>query len=129
MTPDARTTTYLDTPVESYKHGGRPRHHLPHSNYHTTSNGYLGGCSTATMEPLSEMNSRRQVGGIATGREWEGDERGEEGRGRGEDLSPVSEKGGNVFELFRTYDGEEYTVYVREDGKRFYVDWEEEVGI
>lgn len=36
--------------------------------------------------------------------------------------------GGNMFELFRTYDGEEYTVYVREDGKRFYVDFEEQVG-
>lgn len=34
---------------------------------------------------------------------------------------------GNMFELFRTYDGEEYTVYVREDGKRFYVDFEEQV--
>ena len=33
-----------------------------------------------------------------------------------------------MFELFRTYDGEEYTVYVREDGKRFYVDFEEQVG-
>ena len=32
-----------------------------------------------------------------------------------------------MFELFRTYDGEEYTVYVREDGKRFYVDFEEQV--
>ena len=36
--------------------------------------------------------------------------------------------GGHMFELFRTYDGEEYTVYVREDGKRFYVDFEEQVG-
>ena len=46
------------------------------------------------------------------------------------DLSPSSEKGdgvGNMFELFRTFDGEEYTVYVREDGKKFYVDWEEQV--
>ena len=33
-----------------------------------------------------------------------------------------------MFELFRTYGGEEYTVYVREDGKRFYVDFEEQVG-
>ena len=32
-----------------------------------------------------------------------------------------------MFELFRTYEGEEYTVYVREDGKRFYVDFEEQV--
>ena len=44
-------------------------------------------------------------------------------------MSPMGEKGGNMFELFRTYDEEEeYTVYVREDGKRFYVDWEEQVG-
>lgn len=46
---------------------------------------------------------------------------------KGEELSPASEKGGNMFELFRTYDGEEYTVYVREDGKKFYVDFEEQV--
>ncbi len=58
------------------------------------------------------------MGGVTAG--------GREGE-REEDLSPVNDKGGNVFELFRTYDGEEYTVYVREDGKRFYVDWEEEV--
>ena len=37
--------------------------------------------------------------------------------------------GGDMFEIFRTYDGEEYTVYVREDGKRFYVDFEEQVWI
>jgi hypothetical protein len=46
----------------------------------------------------------------------------------GEELSVVSEKGGNIFELFRTHDGEEYTVYMRDDGKRFYVDFEEQVG-
>ena len=57
------------------------------------------------------------------------------GRGGGgvrgeDDVSPMAEKGGNMFELFRTYDEEEeYTVYVREDGKRFYVDWEEQVGM
>lgn len=66
---------------------------------------------------METLDSRRQVGGVVAS---SGDE-------REEDLSPMSEKGGNVFELFRTYDGEEYTVYVREDGKRFYVDWEEEV--
>lgn len=32
----------------------------------------------------------------------------------------------NMFELFRMHDGEEYTVYTRDDGKRFYVDWEEQ---
>ena len=56
-----------------------------------------------------------------------GGRRGGGGGVRGED--DVGEKGGNMFELFRTYDEEEeYTVYVREDGKRFYVDWEEQVG-
>lgn len=38
-----------------------------------------------------------------------------------------AEGAGNMFELFRMHDGEEYTVYTREDGKRFYVDWEEQV--
>lgn len=49
-------------------------------------------------------------------------------------LTTVQENGpegaaGNLFELFRMYDGEEYTVYTREDGKRFYVDWEEQVSV
>ena len=33
----------------------------------------------------------------------------------------------NMFELFQLSDGREFTVYVREDGKRFYVDWEDQV--
>ena len=68
------------------------------------------------------MNSHRGVGRRGGGLR---------GGGRGgvsEDDTPTGEKGGNMFELFRTYDEEEeYTVYVREDGKRFYVDWEEQV--
>lgn len=31
------------------------------------------------------------------------------------------------FKIFRTYNNEEYTVYVREDGNMFYVDWEDQV--
>ena len=45
----------------------------------------------------------------------------------GEDISSTSEIRHNMFELFRTYDGEEYTVYMRDDKKRFYVDFEEQV--
>ncbi len=47
-------------------------------------------------------------------------------------LSPVSEKSvpvpnaGSIFELFHTFEGEEFTVYKREDGKKFYVDFEEQ---
>jgi len=72
------------------------------------------------------MNSHRGVG-----RRGGGVRGGGKGGGvREDDMSPVGEKGGNMFELFRTYDEEEeYTVYVREDGKRFYVDWEEQVGV
>ena len=44
-----------------------------------------------------------------------------------EELSPTSEAAPTTFELFRTYDGEEFTVYMRDDGKRFYVDFEEQV--
>ena len=45
-----------------------------------------------------------------------------------EELSPVGDIARTTFELFRTYDGaEEYTVYMRDDGKRFYVDFEEQV--
>lgn len=71
------------------------------------------------------MNSHRGVG-----RRGGGVRGGGKGGGvREDDMSPVGEKGGNMFELFQTYDEEEeYTVYVREDGKRFYVDWEEQVG-
>ena len=44
------------------------------------------------------------------------------------ELSPAIEKGGStsMFELFQTHKGEEFTVYVRDDGKRFYVDIEEQ---
>ena len=44
-----------------------------------------------------------------------------------EELSQTGETGRTMFELFRTFDGEEYTVYMRDDGKRFYVDFEEQV--
>ena len=44
-----------------------------------------------------------------------------------EEFSPMNETGRDMFELFHTYDGEEYTVYTRDDGKKFYVDWEEQV--
>ncbi len=40
--------------------------------------------------------------------------------------SVVAANAGNMFELFRTFEGEEFTVYVREDGKKFYVDFEEQ---
>lgn len=42
-----------------------------------------------------------------------------------EDIS--GDGGRTTFELFRTYDGDEYTVFMRDDGKRFYVDFEEQV--
>lgn len=44
-----------------------------------------------------------------------------------EETSPTGEATRTTFELFRTHDGEEYTVYMRDDGKRFYVDFEEQV--
>ena len=44
-----------------------------------------------------------------------------------EELSPMGDISRTTFELFRTHDGEEYTVYMRDDGKRFYVDFEEQV--
>ena len=33
----------------------------------------------------------------------------------------------NMFSTFRMHNGEEYTVY-NKDGKRYYVDWETQVG-
>ena len=48
--------------------------------------------------------------------------------GGGGSIDVSSESGKEMtFELFKTFDGQEYTVYVREDGKRFYVDWEDQV--
>ena len=44
-----------------------------------------------------------------------------------ESSGAVDQPSGNMFELFQTSDGREFTVYVREDGKKFYVDWEEQV--
>jgi hypothetical protein len=31
------------------------------------------------------------------------------------------------FKLFRTHSNQEYTVHIKEDGKMFYVDWEDQV--
>ena len=43
--------------------------------------------------------------------------------------SPSSDdEQGNMFSTFRMRNGEEYTVY-NKDGKRYYVDWETQVGI
>lgn len=54
--------------------------------------------------------------------------RGTAARGGGGSIDVSSESGKEMtFELFKTFDGQEYTVYVREDGKRFYVDWEDQV--
>ncbi len=33
------------------------------------------------------------------------------------------------FKIFRTANNQEYTVYVRDDGNIFYVDWEQQVGV
>ena len=49
-------------------------------------------------------------------------------------LEPVPTPHGNgennmEFKIFRTIDNEEYTVYVRDDGNIFYVDWEQQVGV
>ena len=49
------------------------------------------------------------------------------GKRRSVEFSPPGDAARTTFELFRTYDGEEYTVYMREDGKKFYVDFEEQV--
>ena len=47
---------------------------------------------------------------------------------RGSGTSSVNEQGKELlFELFKTFDGQEYTVYLREDGRRFYIDWEDNV--
>ena len=91
-------------------------------NLHAASNTHrrdsnLASISAVTMEMGTEDGSKH--GGYYS------DRRG--GGVVGEELSTVSEKTGNMFELFLTHDGEEYTVYVREDGKRFYVDFEEQV--
>lgn len=53
--------------------------------------------------------------------------KGSEDKCTSEETSPTGEANRTTFELFRTHDGEEYTVYMRDDGKRFYVDFEEQV--
>ena len=86
-------------------HMHRAHHHQHHGNHLS---GGAHSYSTATMESINDRDTPHTQG----------------------ELSPVSEgglnAGGNMFELFRTFDGEEFTVYVREDGKKFYVDFEEQ---
>ena len=90
------------------------QHHLHVSSAHHHSTNTLSSPSNATMETGVEDRVRYQGEHRNVGT-------------AGEELSTLSEKPGNIFELFRTHDGEEYTVYMREDGKRFYVDFEEQV--
>ena len=133
MTPDFTTyTAHLGTPLESYspmktrsspllgRTQLKPQTLAGSSLQNPTRSTHfnLTNHSTATMETMPEATvSMKRLGGGSLK--------------PATDLSPVSEKGeggGNMFELFRTHDGEEeYTVYVREDGKKFYVDWEEQV--
>ena len=61
------------------------------------------------------------------GRDGEVKMGGLENETEGEGSADVEQPSGNMFELFQTGDGREFTVYVREDGKKFYVDWEEQV--
>lgn len=71
--------------------------------------------NSATMDSASERKVRRGESHVKEGLE---------------EQSPTGEMNRrSMFELFRTYDGEEYTVYMRDDGKRFYVDWEEQVSL
>ena len=100
----------VDTPENSYSntkgsHSSRNQYSKPTRPQHLQT-ARLSDCSTATLEVMSQIATNHQS--------------------TDEGLSP--DRGGSMFELFRTFDGEEYTVYVREDGKRFYVDWEEQVG-
>lgn len=101
----------------SYPSIFRPHHQLHHYS------GMPITYSTATMESLVDRDTPQvqERGGGAGGvlRKKVSNE--------GE-LSPVSDKGcsASMFELFRTHEGEEFTVYVREDGKKFYVDFEEQ---
>ena len=85
---------------------------------HYSSN-QLSSFSTNTMDTVPEdMAARGKLngGGMSDGKAFVGEE-----------LSTISESKGNMFELFKASDGEEYTVYLRDDGKRFYVDFEEQV--
>ncbi len=93
---------------------------VSHAHQAPTQHGQLSSMSTITMDKVPEETG--------SGPKPNGSTHGDRRVGV-EEMSTVSEKGGgsNMFELFRTNDGEEYTVYIREDGKRFYVDFEEQV--
>jgi len=112
----------LRTSQEEIKSGTASQHSSVPMGLYSNSNQQLSSFSTNTMDTIPEdMVSR----GKLTGDSVQGDSK----AGIGEELCTVSESGkaGNMFELFKASDGEEYTVYLREDGKRFYVDFEEQV--
>lgn len=121
---DASTPLEKQPPTNSHDDHMTPRKEKDRqSHYHHLSsnqNGYgLSSFSAVTMDTGTEDGSVSKYTGHRGDRKSVGM--------AGEELSTLSEKTGNMFELFRTHDGEDYTVYVREDGKRFYVDFEEQV--
>lgn len=108
-----------DSHVTSKRERERQNYSLRHHHLHSSSAHHYGDgnalSSRTTITTETATDKPRHTGeprnvGVA-----------------GEEFSTVSEKAGNLFELFRTYEGMEYTVYVREDGKKFYVDFEEQV--
>ena len=71
--------------------------------------------SRSYVDPKRAKEGEGRKGSLANGAE--------------ESSTGVDHPSGNMFELFQTSDGREFTVYVREDGKKFYVDWEEQVSV
>lgn len=105
-------------PLSHREHEKKMKSRSPHQ--YLPGNNPLSSLSTITMDSNHEdTTSDARNGGACGDNKTEGEE--------GEEFSTVSEKAGNIFELFEASDGEEYTVYVRDDGKRFYVDFEEQV--
>ena len=95
-----------------------------HHQLHSSSN-HHGYSSAEESIPEHEGTSHRRSSHNQLHNRRQSNDRGT----GGSEPTPANDQvsGGNMFEVFRTYDGEEYTVYVREDGKRFYVDFEEQV--
>lgn len=96
----------------------------PHRQLHSSSNHHGYSSADESIPDYEPFSARRPSYNLLQRRQSY--DRHVNEASLGNDQAPGT---GNMFELFRTYDGEEYTVYVREDGKRFYVDFEEQVPI
>ena len=101
-------------------------HHHNSHNHHHTQRDRQGSVRQEQYSPTSTAHSTQ---GHSTPSHQKGTDH-SDNSSQEPVLTPHGNGENNMeFKIFRTIDNEEYTVYVRDDGNIFYVDWEQQVGM